>query len=76
VRGMNVAQGGHLTHGSPVNFSGILYNIVPYGIDESGKIDYEEMAKLAKEHKPNMIIVVFYAYSGVVDCEKIRQISE
>ncbi|ONF78317.1 serine hydroxymethyltransferase [Salmonella enterica subsp. enterica serovar Typhimurium] len=67
VLGMNLAQGGHLTHGSPVNFSGKLYNIVPYGIDESGKIDYDEMAKLAKEHKPKMIIGGFSAYSGVVD---------
>jgi phosphorylcholine metabolism protein LicD len=48
---MNLAQGGHLTHGSPVNFSGKLYNIIPYGIDESGKIDYDDMAKQAQEHK-------------------------
>lgn len=67
---MNTAQGGHLTHGSPVNFSGKLYNIIPYGIDESGKIDYEDMAKQAKEHKPKMIIGGFSAYSGVVDWAK------
>ena len=59
---MNLAQGGHLTHGSPVNFSGKLYNIIPYGIDESGKIDYEDMAKQAQEHKPKMIIGGFSAY--------------
>lgn len=73
---MNLAQGGHLTHGSPVNFSGKLYNIVPYGIDESGKIDYDEMAKLAKEHKPKMIIGGFSAYSGVVDWAKMREIAD
>ncbi|EAA9091271.1 serine hydroxymethyltransferase [Salmonella enterica subsp. enterica] len=76
VLGMNLAQGGHLTHGSPVNFSGKQYNIVPYGIDESGKIDYDEMAKLAKEHKPKMIIGGFSAYSGVVDWAKMREIAD
>ncbi|EFT2012931.1 serine hydroxymethyltransferase [Salmonella enterica] len=76
VLGMNLAQGGHLTHGSPVNFSGKLYNIVHYGIDESGKIDYDEMAKLAKEHKPKMIIGGFSAYSGVVDWAKMREIAD
>ncbi|EAX5085182.1 TPA: serine hydroxymethyltransferase [Salmonella enterica subsp. arizonae serovar 13,22:z4,z23:-] len=76
VLGMNLAQGGHLTHGSPVNFSGKLYNIVPYGIDASGKIDYDEMAKLAKEHKPKMIIGGFSAYSGVVDWAKMREIAD
>ncbi|HDW5136525.1 serine hydroxymethyltransferase [Salmonella enterica] len=76
VLGMNLAQGGHLTHGSPVNFSGKLYNIVPYSIDESGKIDYDEMAKLAKEHKPKMIIGGFSAYSGVVDWAKMREIAD
>lgn len=76
VLGMNLAQGGHLTHGSPVNFSSKLYNIVPYGIDESGKIDYDEMAKLAKEHKPKMIIGGFSAYSGVVDWAKMREIAD
>ncbi len=60
----------------PVNFSGKLYNIVPYGIDESGKIDYDEMAKLAKEHKPKMIIGGFSAYSGVVDWAKMREIAD
>src|SRR6056300_1391492 len=53
VLGMNLAHGGHLTHGSPVNFSGKLFNIVPYGLDkETGRIDYDEVEKLAKEHKP------------------------
>ena len=76
VLGMNLAQGGHLTHGSPVNFSGKLYNIIPYGIDESGKIDYEDMAKQAKEHKPKMIIGGFSAYSGIVDWAKMREIAD
>lgn len=49
---MNLAHGGHLTHGSPVNLSGKLYNVVAYGIDETGKIDYDELAELAKTHKP------------------------
>ena len=76
VLGMNLAQGGHLTHGSPVNFSGKLYNIIPYGIDESGKIDYDDMAKQAQEHKPKMIIGGFSAYSGIVDWAKMREIAD
>lgn len=67
---MNLAHGGHLTHGSPVNFSGKLYNIVPYGIDESGQIDYEDLARQAEIHKPKMIIGGFSAYSGIVDWAK------
>ena len=73
VLGMNLAHGGHLTHGSPVNFSGKLYNIVPYGIDATGHIDYADLEKQAKEHKPKMIIGGFSAYSGVVDLEKMRE---
>ena len=76
VLGMNLAHGGHLTHGSPVNFSGKLYDIVPYGIDESGKIDYVELEKLAIEHKPKMIIGGFSAYSGIVDWAKMREIAD
>nr|WP_278978860.1 serine hydroxymethyltransferase [Providencia alcalifaciens] len=76
VLGMNLAHGGHLTHGSPVNFSGKLYNIVPYGIDESGKIDYDDIAAQAKKHQPKMIIGGFSAYSGVVDWAKMRQIAD
>ena len=75
VLGMNLAHGGHLTHGSPVNFSGKLYNIVPYGIDATGHIDYADLEKQAKEHKPKMIIGGFSAYSGVVDWAKIREIA-
>ncbi|GAA0785379.1 MULTISPECIES: serine hydroxymethyltransferase [Pseudomonadati] len=76
VLGMNLAHGGHLTHGSPVNFSGKLYNIIPYGIDESGQIDYDEMERLAVEHKPKMMIGGFSAYSGVVDWARMRQIAD
>ncbi|HAW6020819.1 TPA: serine hydroxymethyltransferase [Escherichia coli] len=76
VLGMNLAHGGHLTHGSPVNFSGKLYNIVPYGIDASGHIDYADLEKQAKEYKPKMIIGGFSAYSGVVDWAKMREIAD
>lgn len=76
VLGMNLSQGGHLTHGSPVNFSGKLYNIVPYGIDESGKIDYQDIAEQAKKHKPKMIIGGFSAYSGIVDWARMREIAD
>ncbi|EEU9881365.1 serine hydroxymethyltransferase [Escherichia coli] len=76
VLGMNLAHGGHLTHGSPVNFSGKLYNIVPYGIDATGHIDYADLEKQVKEHKPKMIIGGFSAYSGVVDWAKMREIAD
>lgn len=76
VLGMNLAHGGHLTHGSPVNFSGKLYNIVPHGIDESGHIDYDQLAELATTHQPKMIIGGFSAYSGVVDWARMRQIAD
>ncbi|KAA8995714.1 serine hydroxymethyltransferase [Affinibrenneria salicis] len=76
ILGMNLAHGGHLTHGSPVNLSGKLYNVIPYGIDENGKIDYDEMAELAKTHQPKMIVGGFSAYSGVVDWAKMREIAD
>ncbi|MEQ1975941.1 serine hydroxymethyltransferase [Xenorhabdus sp. SGI240] len=76
VLGMNLAHGGHLTHGSPVNFSGKLYNIVPYGIDENGKIDYDDIRHQAQKHQPKMIIGGFSAYSGVVDWAKMREIAD
>ncbi len=76
VLGMNLAHGGHLTHGSPVNFSGKLYDIIPYGIDESGKIDYVELERLAVTEKPKMIIGGFSAYSGIVDWAKLREIAD
>ncbi|WP_241574716.1 serine hydroxymethyltransferase [Rosenbergiella nectarea] len=76
ILGMNLAHGGHLTHGSPVNLSGKLYNVISYGIDESGKIDYDELAALAQQHKPKMIIGGFSAYSGVCDWAKMREIAD
>ncbi|OSM98866.1 serine hydroxymethyltransferase [Lonsdalea populi] len=76
ILGMNLAHGGHLTHGAPVNLSGKLYKVIPYGIDETGKIDYDEMAELARTHKPKMIVGGFSAYSGVVDWAKMREIAD
>jgi len=77
VIGMSLAHGGHLTHGSHVNFSGKIYNAVQYGIDEStGIIDYAQIEALALEHKPKMIIGGFSAYSGIVDWAKFREIAD
>ena len=76
ILGMNLAHGGHLTHGSPVNLSGKLYNVVPYGIDETGKIDYDDLARQAQAHQPKMIIGGFSAYSGTVDWAKMREIAD
>ena len=77
VLGMSLDAGGHLTHGSHVNFSGINYKAVQYGLNnETGEIDYEEVERLAKEHKPKMIIAGFSAYSQVVDWAKFREIAD
>ncbi|MDF7667169.1 serine hydroxymethyltransferase [Orbaceae bacterium ESL0727] len=76
VLGMNLSEGGHLTHGSPVNFSGKLYHVVAYGVDATGHIDYDELAKIAKESQPKMIIGGFSAYSGIVDWKKMREIAD
>ncbi|WP_303722594.1 serine hydroxymethyltransferase [Malonomonas rubra] len=77
VLGMNLAHGGHLTHGSPVNFSGKLYNIVPYGVkEETGTIDYDEVERLAKEHKPKMIVVGASAYAREIDFPAFRRIAD
>lgn len=76
VLGMNLSQGGHLTHGSPVNFSGKLYNIVAYGVDDTGHIDYDEVQRIASESKPKMIIGGFSAYSGIVDWKRMREIAD
>src|SRR6266498_2911638 len=74
VLGMNLAHGGHLTHGHPLNFSGKLYTIVPYGVrKDDERIDYEELDRLAEEHKPKMIIVGASAYPRVIDFARIRQ---
>jgi len=75
VLGMNLAHGGHLTHGHPLNFSGRLYTIVPYGVrPDDERIDYEELERLAHEHKPKMIMVGASAYSRVIDFERIGAI--
>lgn len=77
VLGMNLSHGGHLTHGSPVNFSGMLYNFVPYGIDrESERIDYEEVMELARREKPRMITVGASAYSRPIDFSIFRTIAD
>lgn len=76
VLGMNLSEGGHLTHGAPVSFSGKLYNIVAYGVDATGHIDYEQLAKIAKESQPKMIIGGFSAYSGIVDWKRMREIAD
>ena len=77
VMGMNLNEGGHLTHGSPVNFSGKLFNVVPYGIDSTtGLIDYESVERLAKEHRPKMIVAGFSAYSQVADWERFGEIAK
>ncbi|MCW8858993.1 MAG: serine hydroxymethyltransferase [Deltaproteobacteria bacterium] len=77
VLGMNLAHGGHLTHGSPVNFSGKLYNIVPYGLDaETGTIDYAEVERLADEHQPKLIVVGASAYPRGIDFVAFRKIAD
>jgi len=77
VLGMSLAHGGHLTHGASVSFSGRIYNAVQYGLNEAtGEIDYEEVERLAREHKPKMIIAGFSAYSRVVDWARFRTIAD
>ena len=77
IMGMNLNEGGHLTHGSPVNFSGKLFNVIPYGIDhETGLIDYDAVQELAYEHKPKMIVAGFSAYSQIADWARFRQIAD
>ena len=75
VLGMSLAHGGHLTHGAKVNFSGKTYNAVQYGVNEQGLIDYDEVQRLADEHKPKMLIAGFSAYSQVVDWARMAQIA-
>src|SRR5690606_24233912 len=77
VLGMSLAHGGHLTHGAKVNFSGKIYNAVQYGLNpETGEVDYAEIASLAREHKPRMIVAGFSAYSQVMDWQKFRDIAD
>ena len=76
VLGMSLAHGGHLTHGASVSFSGKIYNAVQYGINDQGLIDYDEVERLAVEHKPKMIIAGFSAYSQVLDFPRFRAIAD
>jgi len=77
ILGMSLADGGHLTHGSRVNFSGKIFNAIQYGLDtDTGEIDYAQVAALAKEHKPKMIVAGFSAYSRVVDWQRFRDIAD
>lgn len=76
VLGMSLAHGGHLTHGSPVNFSGRTYDIVDYGINDDGLIDYDEVEAKALEHQPKMIIAGFSAYSQILDFKRFREIAD
>lgn len=77
ILGMSLAHGGHLTHGAKVNFSGKLYNAYQYGINsDTGELDYEEVERLANEHRPRMIVAGFSAYSQVVDWQRFRDIAD
>ena len=74
--GMNLAHGGHLTHGSPVNLSGKYFNVVPYGVNDDGFIDYDEVLRIAKECKPKMIVAGASAYARAIDFKRFREIAD
>lgn len=74
--GMSLDAGGHLSHGNPVNFSGKYFNCVPYGVDENGYIDYDNVLELAKKHKPKLIIAGASAYPRIIDFKKFREIAD
>ena len=76
VMGMNLAHGGHLSHGSPANFSGAYFNIVPYGVNDDGVIDYEEVRRIALEAKPKLIVAGASAYCRILDFKKFREIAD
>ena len=76
VLGMNLDQGGHLTHGSPVNISGKYFHFISYGVDNNGILDYEQLHNLAKEHKPKMIVAGASAYARIIDFERIGNIAK
>lgn len=76
VMGMNLDHGGHLTHGSPVNFSGMYFNIVPYGVNDDGYIDYEEVERIAWEAKPKLIVAGASAYAREIDFKRFREIAD
>ena len=76
VMGMNLDHGGHLTHGSPVNFSGLYFNIVPYGVNDEGYIDYDELERIAVEAKPKLIVAGASAYARTIDFKRFRQVAD
>ena len=76
VMGMNLDHGGHLTHGSPVNFSGLYFNIVPYGVNDEGYIDYDELERLAVETKPKLIVAGASAYARTIDFKRFREVAD
>lgn len=76
VMGMNLDHGGHLTHGSPVNFSGLYFHIVPYGVNDEGFIDYDELERIAVEAKPKMIIAGASAYARAIDFKRFREVAD
>ncbi len=76
VMGMNLDHGGHLTHGSPVNFSGLYFNIVPYGVNDEGYIDYDELERIAVESKPKLIVAGASAYAREIDFKRFRQVAD
>ncbi|MBR6923506.1 MAG: aminotransferase class I/II-fold pyridoxal phosphate-dependent enzyme, partial [Oscillospiraceae bacterium] len=76
VLGMSLAHGGHLTHGSPVNLSGKYFNFIPYGLGDDGRINYDEIEKLAKENKPKLIVAGASAYPRAIDFERISNIAK
>ncbi len=76
VMGMNLDHGGHLTHGSPVNFSGLYFNIVPYGVNDEGYIDYDELERIALEAKPKLIVAGASAYARTIDFKRFRQVAD
>lgn len=76
ILGMNLSHGGHLTHGSPVNFSGKMYNIIPYGVNEDGYIDYDEVERIALECKPKIIVAGASAYPRTIDFKRFREIAD
>ena len=76
IMGMDLSNGGHLTHGSPVNFSGLYFNVVSYGVNDNGEIDYDDVKNKALEHKPKLIIAGASNYSKIIDFKKFREIAD
>ena len=76
VMGMNLDHGGHLTHGSPVNFSGLYFNIVPYGVNDEGYIDYDELERIALEARPKLIVAGASAYARTIDFKRFREVAD